>query len=89
MFSYICAMFKKLYRRYLLWEYQRLFERLYLLRMQTNPNNAYEFAQIDFEWIAGVEWMVCLNRMRDDWVSLFGIPPYLSSSDKQEEQGES
>ena len=81
-------MFKKLYRRYLLRKYQRLFERLYFERMKTNTYNALEFAKIDFEWITGVEWMVCFYQLADEWAAIFGTPPYQSANDGADKQQE-
>lgn len=86
MFMYICAMFKKLYRRYLLWRYQRLFKRLLMSRSNERFGYALERAKLDFEWITGVEWDECLKILMGEWAYLSHASPHLSSPDKKDDE---
>ena len=83
-FMYICAMFKKLYRRYLLMRYQRLFERLLLSCSEYACPEAV--ARKRFLVITGMQWDECISMWWSEFGSVFSSHR-LSSPYKQEGQG--
>lgn len=82
MFSYICAMFKRLYRRYLLMRYQRLFERL-LLSCPTNVLYPEGLASSRFKCATGLDWEDVRRELRDETIWIARPAHCESSCDKQ------
>ena len=77
-------MFKKLYRRYLLMRYQRLFERLLLSCSEYACPEAV--ARKRFLVITGMQWDECISMWWSEFGSVFSSHR-LSSPYKQEGQG--